>query len=611
MSGTGRRRKPPVEGEDEPQYQRGAFEAQEPSGAPGGQQWQTYASAPEPQYDYDWRNAESAAQSPAAAPAAPAAAPAPPAAPAEQWPPQYQQPYQEYQIPQPRWEQPAPAAYVEPDPISAPPPAQPELPAAVVPAAPAPRPRPQPRPEPAAEEFGFEFDLDEDDAPAASSATGARPAVGRPADKDGYRPGDFAFVEEGNDPEVKGWLEFSESRADTRAERTRRLRTRLIALAVVLVLAGAGFGAYSVFGGSGSAPVAAAATKSLLLFQLDDANGNSIGDALLVTKRGGGQDGSAVGGTGGIVIIPAKMQIQSDFGAQPFGGDMTGSPLQPPADDTEVAATLGVTPDGDMTMNETTFAIFVDELGGLTVTTNTDIPATSADPSGVKQGTAVTLSGAQTVAYATYQATGESDSAQAVRFGQVVSAMMAKMPTFGNAVSAQLNQLGLITKPSMPLTKLSPILAALAAQQAAGKVTEVVLPLSQDGTDSLNYTAATPIVAKFLGGTMPAGASAGQPARVLVENATGVTGSKAQQLISVAEADLQNGGYTYNAGDTAPEQAKTVVEVASSSQQSLAEQVASGLGLSGNTVKVVPGLAQVDDVTVVLGADWASVGSGS
>jgi len=586
MSGTGRRRKPPVEGEGEPQYQRGAFEAQEQQTP---QQWQTYAPAPEPQYDYDWRAAEPAAQPPPAAPAA------------EPWPPQYQQPYQEYQIPQARWEQPAPAAYVEPDPIPAPPPAQPE------PTGAAARPRPQPRPEPAQDYF--DFDIDEDDAPAASAA-GARPAAGRPADKDGYRPGDFAFVDESDDPDVEGWLEFSESRADARAERARRMRTRLVALGVVLVLVGAGFGAYKMFAGSNAAPAAAVATKSLLLFQLDDANGNSVGDALLVTKRGGAQDGSDVGGTGAIVVIPAKMQIQSDFGTQPFGGDMTGSPLQPPADDTEVAATLGVTPDGDMTMNETTFSIFVDELGGLNVTTNTDIPTSSTDPAGVKQGPD-SLTGAQAVAYATYQAPGESDSAQAVRFGQVVTAMMAKLPSFGNAVSAQLNQLGLITKPSMPLTKLSPILAALAAQQAAGKVTEVVLPLSQDGTDSLNYAASAPIVAKLLGGTMKAGASAGQAARVLVEDGTGAAGSKAQQLISAAQADLVNGGYTFNLGTGVPEQAKTVVEVSSTAQQGLAQQVASGLGLSGSTVKVVPGLAQVDDVTVVLGADWASLATGS
>ena len=606
MSGTGRRRKPPVGEEGEPQGgQPAAYEPyaqQQPQS-----QWQTYSPAPEPQYDYDWRDPQTAAQPPAA-PAQPAgpqqAAPqAPPAA--EPWPPQYQQPYQEYQIPQPRWEQPAPAAYADPEIPAAPP-----APAPAQPAASAPTDvfstRPKPRPEPTADPFTFEFDPDADDAPAASSATATRPAAGRPADKDGYRPNDFSFVDEADEPDVKGWLEFSESRADARAERLRRLRTKLVAVVIVLALAGAGYGVYSLFGGS-TPTVAAAATKSMLLFQLDDASGDSVGDALLVTNRGGAQDGSDVTGTGDVVVIPATMQIQSDFGTQPFGGDMTGTPIEPPADDSEVAATLGVTPDGDLTMDETTFGIFVDELGGLTVTTNTAVPASSADPSGVKQGTGLTLTGAQTVAYATYQASGESDSAQAVRFSQVVTALLNKLPTFGNAVTAQLNQLGLITKPSMPLSKLSPILAALAAQQEAGKVTEAMLPLSQDGTDTLNYAAAAPLVSKLLGGTMKAGASAGQAARVLVEDGTGLSSSKSQTLIADAEADLQNAGYTFNGGESVSEQAKTVVEVANASQQGLAQQVATALGLSGSTVKVVSDLAQVDDVTVVLGADWSQL----
>lgn len=594
MSGTGRRRKPTVGEEGESQSQQPAYE---PYGQP---QYQTYAPPPAPQYDYDWRQPETGAPAAPQASQTPVAPPAPAPAAAEPWPPQYQQPYQEYQVPQPRWEQPGPAAYADPDPISAPPAAAPDpvAPPAQTGGLPT---RPKPRPEPA-DPF-FDFDPDED--PSAAPAAADRLAVGRPADKDGYRPGDFAFVDESDDPDVKGWLEFSESRADARAERLRRLRSRLIGLVVVLALVGAGFGAYTLFGGS-TATRAAAATKSLLLFQLDDSAGDSVGDALLVTKLGGAQDGSQATGTGAVVVIPATMQIQSDFGTQPFGGDMTGQPLEPPADDSEVADILGVTPDGDLTMDEITFGIFIDELGGLTLNTNTAVPATSADPTGVKEG-AVSLDGVQSVAYATYQAPGESDSAQAVRFGQVVTALLAKMPQFGNAVSAQLNQLGLITKPSMPLSKLSPILAALAAQQGAGKVTEVVLPLSQDGSDTLNYTAAAPIVAKLLGGTTKAGASAGQAAHVLVQDGTGLAGAQAQQVLADAEAKLVDAGYTFNAGGAVGEQAKTVVEVSSSAQQSLAEQVASGLGLSGSTVKVVPGLSQVDDVTVILGADWPSL----
>jgi anionic cell wall polymer biosynthesis LytR-Cps2A-Psr (LCP) family protein len=383
------------------------------------------------------------------------------------------------------------------------------------------------------------------------------------------------------------------------------MRGKLIVLAVVLVLVGAGIGAYSLFGRSTPSP-AAAATKSMLLFQLEDASGDSVGDALLVTDRNGAQSGAQTGGSGAVVVIPAKMQIQTDFGTQPFGGDMTGQTLEPPADDSEVADTLGVTPDGDLTMDEITFGIFVDELGDLSVNTNTAIKASTADPSGVQQGD-VTLDGAQSVAYATYQAPGEPISAQATRFGQVVTAMLTKLPSLSNAVSAQLNQLGLITKPAMPLSKLSPILAALAGQQDAGKVTEQILPLNQDGSDTLDYTAAAPIVAKLLGGTMKAGAQAGQAARVLVQDATGLTGSTDQQLLGDAEAKLVNAGFTFNAGGTAATQAHTVVEVASSSQQSLAAQVAGGLGLSASTVKVVPGLSQVDDVTVVLGSDWQSL----
>ena len=500
-----------------------------------------------------------------------------------------------------------------------------------------PRARPEPRPEPqlnapsapapaASDPFEFEFDLEDDElggssgslatlpeaaAPTAadtpmpsSSSTGA--SASRPADKDGYRPGDFAFVDEADEPDVKGWLSFSETRADSRAERVRKLRFRLIALLVVLVLVAAGVGVYKWLGGSvpglGSQDTA---TKSMILFRLDDTAGDSVGDALMVTKRDGSTTGSA-SGTGAVVVVPAQMQIDDQgFGDQPFGGDMASD--EPPAGADEVASTLGVTPDGVWTMDETTFGIFVTELGGVTLTTNTAVPASTADPAGVTQGT-VTLTGAQAVAYATYEGSDEAATAQAVRFGQVLNALLAKIPTFNDSVEAYLNQLGLIPDPSLPLTKLSPILAALAAQQQGGRVTVATLPLTTG--NALNDTAAAEIVSNLLGGTAKAGASAGQAARVLVQNGTGASSSTSQQLMAQAQAKLDDSGYTYNAGDVVTTQAKTEVEVASSSDKSLAEQVAASLGLSGATVQVVSGLSSVDDVTVVLGQDWSSLSAG-
>ena len=145
-------------------------------------------------------------------------------------------------------------------------------------------------------------------------------------------------------------------------------------------------------------------------------------------------------------------------------------------------------------------------------------------------------SGVQAVAYATYEGTGEAATAQAVRFGQVLNALVAKIPTYSDSVQAYLNQLGLIPDPSLPVSKLSPILAALAAQQSAGRVTVATLPLTS--SDALNDSAAAKIVSTLLGGTAKAGASAGQAARVLVQNGTGASTSTSAQLMAVAQAKL-------------------------------------------------------------------------
>ena len=600
--GTGRRRKPPVGEEGSEQY----VPPQPP--AEPYPQYQTYAQPAEPQYDYDWRQQDPGSASAHETPVQPG----------------YQQPYQP---PQPQYDafqayqsqqtqQPSVADVLGSGAYSIP-----------QQAAPPARRRPEPRPEPQAAPappppaaspaapapFEFEFDLDDDEPPAAApSPEPAAPAAeapaapsgasARPADKDGYRAGDFAFVDEADEPDVKGWLSFSESRADSRAERLRKMRVRLIALGVVLVLVGAGVGVYMWLGGSVPGLTTPTATKSMILFRLDDADGDSVGDALMVTQRGGSTDGTATG-TGALVIIPAQMQIDDEgFGSQPFGGNMASQ--QPPAGSDVVADTLGVTPDGVWTMTETVLDIFVNDLGGITLTTNTAIPASTADPKGVSQGS-VTLNGDQAVAYATYTAPGEAATAQSARFGQVLNALVGAIPEQSNAVGAYLKNLALIPDPSLPMSSLAPILAALATQQNAGKVTVATLPLTSGNT--LNATGAAEIVSKLLGGTLKAGASAGQAARVLVQNGTGASTSDGAKLMAAAQAKLVNAGYTYNAGDVVAAQATTKVEVASSSDQSLAQQVAASMGLGGSAVEVVSSLTSVDDVTVVLGKDWTSL----
>ena len=596
MSGTGRRRKPSM-GEDGEGQQPSQPDPEQPQYA----QYQTYQPSTEPQYDYDWRQEQqqqqqqqqqSAFEPFRSAPAAPAPPVSQPFMPQQ---PRYgrQEQYDGYD----GYDRQQPAAY-QPPPSAAPP--QPAPPQAAAPAQPA---------APSADDFDFDFDLDDPEPPASPAPEASAPAPGaasgaaaRPADKDGYRPGDFAFVDQADEPDVGGWLDFSESRADSRAERIRKLRVQLIAGGVLIALIAAGVGIYAWLGGSAPA-VQAQATKSMILFRLDDTKGDSVGDALMVTQLGGSTTGTA-SGSGALVVIPSQMQIDDEgFGNQPFGGDMAED--QPPAGISEVSDALGVTPDGVWTIDETTFGIFVDEIGGISLTTNTAVPASPADPKGVPAGP-TKLSGVQAVAYATYQAPGEPATAQAARFGQVLNALFAALPSISVSVTAYLNQLGLIPDPSLPLAKLSPIIAALAAQQSAGKVSVATLPLAADGSDALNATGASEIVAKYLGGTLKAGASAGQSARVLVQDGTGASSAADGKLLAAAQAELIDAGYTYNAGNTVAVQAHTQVEVASSADQSLGGQVAASLGLSGSAVHVVPGLSTLDDVTVVLGQDWSS-----
>lgn len=530
--GTGRRRKPPVGEEGNEQYA-----PPQPPAEPYPQ-YQTYQAYEQPapeSYDYDWRQPQQPqpdAPQPYEAPTYQTRAyeapvqepPAPPAYQPPQFPGQPQAPVYEQYTRQP-YAQPATPAVPAPSSADYFGSGSYEIPLQT-PAAPT-RARPEPRPEPApappapapvaapapAAPAPFEFEFDPDDETGGGTDTGtaeapsaAQPVTGnRPADKDGYRPGDFSFVDEADDPtDVKGWLNFSESRADTRAERLRKLRARLIALVIVLALIAAGVGVYVWLGGSVPGLTSTAPTNSMILFRLDDAKGDAVGDALLTTDGSVSTDGSKVTGSGSIVVIPSQLQINSDgFGSQTFGGSMADD--QPPAGADDVDSTFGVTPTGTRDMDETTFGILVDELGGISLTTTTSVPASTADPKGVSQG-AVTLTGVQAVAYATYSASGESATAQATRFSQVLNALVAKLPTEASAVQAYLKQLGLIPDATLPLAELSQILATLAAQQNAGKVTVATLPLTSK--DALDTGGASSIVSKLLGGTVKASATA-------------------------------------------------------------------------------------------------------
>ncbi|MBS2963930.1 LCP family protein [Actinocrinis puniceicyclus] len=431
------------------------------------------------------------------------------------------------------------------------------------------------------------------------------PADGAPRPKDGYSAADFAFLEEETGHDVKGWLTFVESRAESRADRVKQFRRRLIAAGAAAALVLAAVGGYLLFSG-GTLGGAGGPAKSVILLQVSDNTGNAVADALLVTDHSattGTGSAKAVNGKGAGVLIPSQMVVNSTgFGQQPFGGNMAQS--VPAAGKDTVSDVLGVTIDGVWRMDEITFAGLIDELGGVQLNAAVAVPAATAAPTAAPiQAGAQKLNGGQAVAYSTYTARGDGPDAQSERFGQVVDGLLAALPTDSGAITAYLNHLGIVDDPTLPESKLSPILAALAVEQQAGSYTSKAIPLRTDGSDEMDVQAAAPIVSNLLGGALNT-QNNGQVSRILVEDATGHTGIQSRAIRGAAQARLSNGGYTFIDGATVARRGTSVVEVGTDGAKSAAVQVAATLGLQPDSVRVVPGLSTFADVTVLLGADW-------
>jgi hypothetical protein len=349
----------------------------------------------------------------------------------------------------------------------------------------------------------------------------------------------------------------------------------------------------------------------VILLQVSNTTGDAVADALLVTDRTaatGTTGAKPAVGKGAGVLIPSQMVVESTgFGQQPFGGNMAQS--VPAAGKDTVSDALGVTIDGVWRMDEVTFAGLIDELGGIQLDAAVAVPSATATPAAAAiQPGPQKLTGGQAVAYSTYTAKGEAPDAQIERFGQVLTSVLAALPTNAGAITAYLNHLGIVDDPSLPESELSPILAALATEQQTGAYTAKAIPLRNDGSDEMDVQAAAPIVSNLLGGALNT-QNNGQVSRILVEDATGHTGIQSQAIRGAAQARLSNGGYTFIDGATVAHRSTSEVEVGSDGAKSAAVQVAATLGLPPDSVRVVSGMGTFADVTVLLGADWPKLAS--
>ncbi|MEV4744618.1 LytR C-terminal domain-containing protein [Streptomyces sp. NPDC049555] len=434
-------------------------------------------------------------------------------------------------------------------------------------------------------------------APQAPAAHGSVPEP-RPAAEEApdYRTEQFSFVEEPDDgsEDVIDWLKFSESRTERRDERKRKGRNRVVALAVVLVLAlGGGIGWFLLSGGDDKpAPKAAGAAqkRDVIVVHLRQTRGGDSSTALLVdnetTKKAT------------TVLLPNSLALAKDGG----GATTLGKAVQEAGTGgtrDALNTLLGADIKGSWRLDTPYLENLVELVGGITVDTDTDVPAEKAgDRPLVTRGSGQTLAGRAAVAYATHRAAGEDQSRQLARFGQVMQAVLRKLSSDTKAATTTVESLAQIPDPSLSPQQLGASLAHLAEKAKTGAYATAVLPVQPDG--SLAQKTADSVVKDVLGGTVK-NTDKNAPPRVSVKNATGAAGAA-----TTAQVALVNGGYTYVAGGTAgAAEAASAVIYADDARATEAKEVARTLGLPERAVRKGEGAPNAD-VTVVLGKDYKS-----
>ncbi len=404
----------------------------------------------------------------------------------------------------------------------------------------------------------------------------------------------FAFVEDEDEQaeDVIDWLKFSESRTERRDERKRRGRTRVVALAVLLVLAllgGVGYlwqtGKLPGLGkGAAAAQAGGVQKRDVIVVHLRQVDSNASSTALLV--------GNETTGNGTTVLLPNSLSVNPDGnGSTTLGKAVVDQGAGPTRD--ALGALLGANIQGTWRLDTPYLEILVDAVGDITV--NTDATVTSGGKTVVTAGQQQDLNGQAAVAYASYRGPGESQDKQLNRFGQVMQAVLMKLPSDAATATKIIDSLGAIPDPSLTDAQLGATLAHLADQEKSGHYSTTVLPVQPDGT--LSQQATNSVVKDVLGGTVKNTGSSGIP-RVAVRDATGT-----KKAASSAQVAVVNSGYTYVDGGTASPQARSQVVYGADNQAQAAKELAKTLGLPDSAVTKGQG-ANNADITVVLGGDY-------
>ncbi|MCQ4081936.1 LCP family protein [Streptomyces sp. RB6PN25] len=410
----------------------------------------------------------------------------------------------------------------------------------------------------------------------------------------------FAFIEEENEQaeDVIDWLKFSESRTERRDERKRRGRKRVTALVVVLVLAAVGGVGYlwktgrlpGLGGASAAAQAATGAQKrNVIVVNLRPVDSNDSSTALLVDNQ--------TTGKGSTVLLPNSLTVPTDTGGTTTLGNSVIDQGAGPTRDA-LNTLLGANIQGIWRLDTPYLEILVDSLGDITVDTDATVKADAQDGGKtlVTPGKQQDLDGQAAVAYATYRGPGESEQKQLARFGQVMQAVLMKMPSDAESATKIVDAMGAILDPSLTDQQLGASLAQLSNQVKNGGYQTAMLPVQPNGT--LSAPSSDSVVKDILGGAVKNSDPSGTPT-VAVKNASGNAGAASSAQVAVV-----NSGYTYVDGGTAsPVQSRSQIVYTADAQAQTAHELAKTLGLSDNEVSKGQGQPNAT-ITVVLGSDY-------
>ena len=405
--------------------------------------------------------------------------------------------------------------------------------------------------------------------------------------------------EKESDGELSNWLHFLEG--DAKADRARRRRVQLISAAVALVLLVVGGGVWFLFGGDDGAK----ATQTTVLMQVKDAQGNAVGNVVLVaakTEVAGQTDPKA---RGAALLIPSELTVESTaLDSQPFGGEM---PTTSPAGKDALSTLIGIDVDGVWSLDPLTFAALLNNLIGVKVDVDPASAAAVLDPSGhqVFQPGKQDMTGDKAAYYATYRAKGEAPGKQLQRFAQVLDGMLARIPKQTSTTAAVLNSLAAVPDPALPNDRLAGILTALGGEEQGSRFDQQTLPLRGDGSGVLDLDKASPMVKALLGGAARAKDNGGLT-RVSVADGTGRADTVSSR--AMAASKLLGGGYTPVDQGVAQQTPRTSVLVPNQDATDVGKQVALAMGLPESSVRVLAFDTTLTDVRVVLGADWTQLG---